>query len=121
MTARYLLLIVALLFAGDAHAQNRFAFVVGNDAYQNVDPLKKAVNDARSIAQAMRAIGFQVTLGENLSRRQFAESFNIFENRVQPGDTTFVFYSGHGVELDGANYLVPVDAPRVSADQQSLL
>ena len=104
-----------------AQAANRFAFVVGNDAYQNVDPLRKAVNDARSIAQAIQTIGFQVTLGENLTRRQFIERFSAFENRIQPGDTAFLFYSGHGVELDGANYLVPVDAPRVAADQQSLL
>ncbi len=104
-----------------ALAANRFAFVVGNDAYQNVDPLRKAVNDARSIAQAIQTIGFQVTLGENLTRRQFIERFSAFENRIQPGDTAFLFYSGHGVELDGANYLVPVDAPRVAADQQSLL
>ena len=104
-----------------AQAENRFAFVVGNDAYQNVNPLKKAVNDARSIAQTISTIGFQVTLGENLTRRQFIEKFNTFENRIQPGDTAFLFYSGHGVELDGANYLVPVDAPKVAADQQSLL
>jgi hypothetical protein len=104
-----------------AQAANRFAFVVGNDAYQNVDPLRKAVNDARSIAQAIQTIGFQVTLGENLTRRQFIERFSAFENRIQPGDTAFLFYSGHGVELDGANYLVPVDAPKVAADQQSLL
>ena len=104
-----------------AQAENRFAFVVGNDTYQNVDPLKKAVNDARSIAQVVQTIGFQVTLGENLTRRQFIEKFSTFENRIQPGDTAFLFYSGHGVELDGANYLVPVDAPKVAADQQSLL
>jgi len=104
-----------------ARAENRYAFVVGNDAYQNVSPLRKAVNDARSIAQTIGTIGFQVTLGENLTRRQFIEKFNTFENRIQPGDTAFLFYSGHGVELDGANYLVPVDAPKVAADQQSLL
>ncbi len=113
---------VATFVGSDAAlAANRFAFVVGNDAYQNVDPLRKAVNDARSIAQAIQTIGFQVTLGENLTRRQFIERFSAFENRIQPGDTAFLFYSGHGVELDGANYLVPVDAPRVAADQQSLL
>ena len=66
-------------------------------------------------------MGFQVVLGENLKRRDFIERFNTFENSIQPGDTAFIFYSGHGVELDGANYLVPTDAPKVSASQQSLL
>lgn len=110
-----------VLAASPSSAENRLAFVVGNDAYQNVDPLKKAVNDARSMAAGLRQMGFQVVLGENLKRRDFIERFNTFENRVQPGDTAFIFYSGHGVELDGANYLVPTDAPKVSASQQSLL
>jgi hypothetical protein len=118
---RLLAVVAALMGSDPAQAANRFAFVVGNDAYQNVDPLRKAVNDARSIAQAIQTIGFQVTLGENLTRRQFIERFSAFENRIQPGDTAFLFYSGHGIELDGANYLVPVDAPKVAADQQSLL
>ena len=124
MSRRWLLslaLAASLTGISAARAENRFAFVIGNDAYLNVNPLKKAVNDARSIAQTIETIGFQVTLGENLTRRQFIEKFSTFENRIQPGDTAFLFYSGHGVELDGANYLVPVDAPKVAADQQSLL
>ncbi len=104
-----------------AHAQSRLAFVVGNDLYQNIDPLKKAVNDARAMAQGLQRLGFQVTLGENLKRRDFIERFNAFENSVKAGDIVFLFYSGHGIELDGANYLVPADAPKVAPHQQSLL
>lgn len=115
-------LIVALLASVSlAEAQNRLAFVVGNDGYQNIDPLKKAVNDARAMAQGLQKLGFKVTLGENLKRREFIERFNAFENSINAGDVAFLFYSGHGVELDGANYLIPVDAPRVSPQQQSLL
>ncbi len=79
------------------------------------------MNDARAIAQGLQQLGFRVTLGENLTRRDFIERFNTFENSVRAGDTAFVFYSGHGVELDGANYLVPTDAPKVAPQQQSLL
>lgn len=109
------------LSASPSLAQNRHAFVVGNDAYQNIEPLKKAINDARAIAQTLQGLGFKVTLGENLTRRDFNAKFAVFEQAVQPGDTTFVFYSGHGIELDGANYLIPADAPKVNAQQQSLL
>jgi len=119
-----ILLMAVFLAAASASpclAQNRFAFIVGNDSYKNVEPLKKAVNDARAVATSLRKIGFQVTLGENLGRREFNEKFSTFENSIQPGDTAFVFYSGHGIELSGANYLIPVDAPKVSAQQQSLL
>jgi hypothetical protein len=118
--------VLALVFAATvlalpAQAQNRLAFIVGNDSYQNIDALKKAVNDARAMAQGLQRLGFQVVLGENLKRREFIERFNTFENSVRAGDTVFLFYSGHGVELDGANYLIPTDAPRVAAQQQSLL
>lgn len=51
-------------------------------------------------------------MAENLKRRQFNTTFSTFEGQVQPGDITFVFYSGHGVELDGADYLVPVNIPK---------
>lgn len=114
-------LAIASLSISPSAAQNRLAFVVGNDSYQNVDPLKKAVNDARAVAATMRKLGFQVTLGENLSRREFNAKFSAFEGAIKPGDTAFVFYSGHGVDLSGANFLIPVDAPKVSAQQQSLL
>lgn len=104
-----------------AMAENRLAFVVGNDAYRNVPPLQKAVNDARAIGRGLQQLGFRVTLGENLAWRDYVERFSAFENSIQPGDIAFLFYSGHGVEIDGANYLIPVDVPKVAPEQQSLL
>jgi Caspase domain/YARHG domain len=112
---------VLALASGVARAQNRLAFVVGNDAYQNVTPLQKAVNDARAVGRSLQQLGFRVMLGENLARREYVEKFSAFENSIQPGDTAFLFYSGHGVEIDGANFLIPVDAPKVAPEQQSLL
>ena len=109
------------LAADPAGAENRLAFVVGNDAYRNVDQLHKAVNDARSVGRGLQQLGFRVTLGENLAWRDYVEKFSTFENSIQPGDTAFLFYSGHGVEIDGANYLIPVDAPKIAPEQQSLL
>jgi hypothetical protein len=115
-------LVTALsLVGGAAWAENRLAFVVGNDAYRNVNPLQKAVNDARAVRRSLQQLGFQVTLGENLVWRDYVEKFATFENSIQPGDIAFLFYSGHGVEIDGANYLIPVDAPKVAPEQQSLL
>jgi uncharacterized caspase-like protein len=99
------LVTVLSLVAGAAKAEGRLAFVVGNDAYRNVNPLQKAVNDARAIDRGLRQLGFQVFLGENLAWRDYVEKFSAFENSIQPGDIAFLFYSGHGVEIDGANYL----------------
>ncbi len=115
------LTMAVLLTGAPAHAQNRLAFVVGNNAYRNVDPLQKAVNDARSVGRSLQQLGFRVTFGENLGWRDHVEKFSAFENSIQPGDTAFLFYSGHGVEIDGANFLIPVDAPKVAPEQQSLL
>jgi hypothetical protein len=115
------IVMLASLVVGAANAENRLAFVVGNDAYRNVSPLQKAVNDARSVGRGLQQLGFRVTLAENLEWRDYVEKFAAFENSIQPGDTAFLFYSGHGVEIDGANYLIPVDAPKVAPEQQSLL
>jgi len=119
---RIALIALALaLLGGPAAAESRLALVIGNDSYQNVEPLKKAGNDARAVAQSLGRIGFTVTLGTNLARRDLVRMVAEFENRIRPGDTAFVFYSGHGVEIEGANYLLPVDVPKVGAGQQGIL
>lgn len=114
-------LLLSLILAAPALAQSRLALVVGNDAYQNVDPLRKAVNDARAISESLRRLGFTVVTGENLQRRDFVRTVAELENRIKPGDTVFIFYAGHGVEIDGANYLLPIDVPKVSPGQQGVL
>jgi hypothetical protein len=118
---RLCLVSLALFWAAPAFAQARVALVVGNDAYQNVDPLRKAVNDARAIAASLRKLGFNVVLGENLPRRDFVQAVARLEAQVKPGDISFVFYAGHGVEIDGANYLLPIDIPKVAPGQQGIL
>src|SRR5215468_4568272 len=78
--------VVALaLLVAPAGAQSRLALVIGNDTYQNVDPLKKAANDARAVAQSVGRLGFAVTLGTNLARRDFVRMVAEFENRIRPG------------------------------------
>ncbi|MBI3436501.1 MAG: caspase family protein [Proteobacteria bacterium] len=114
---------LAFFLAGPlpASGQSRLGLVIGNDSYANVEPLKKAANDARAVAQSLTRIGFGVTLGLNLARRDFVRAIAEFESRLRPGDTAFVFYSGHGVEIEGANYLLPVDVPKVASGQQGVL
>jgi uncharacterized caspase-like protein len=113
--------ILMFTLASAAAAQDRYALIIGQDSYQNVEPLRKAVNDARAIGQSLQKLGFKVTLGENLTRRDFVLRVSEFENRIRPGDTAFVFYAGHGVEIEGANYLLPVDVPKVAAQQLGIL
>ena len=122
LVAACLIGMAAVVTAAPALADaKRVALVIGNNDYENVPKLQKAVNDARAVGQGLQQLGFRVTRGENLAWREFVERFNLFENSIQPGDVTFLFYSGHGVEIDGANYLIPVDVPKVAPEQQSLL
>lgn len=104
-----------------ALAQRKLALVLGNDAYQNVAPLAKAINDARSVAATMQQLGFEVSLGENLTRTQMSRALLDFDQKIQPGDTALFFFAGHGVEITGRNYLLPTDVPAAEPGQESLV
>jgi caspase domain-containing protein/von Hippel-Lindau disease tumor suppressor protein len=90
-------------------SERRFALVVGNDAYSTT-PLRNAVADARAIAQVLRDdLGFTVTLVIDARLETFDARLDQFMRQLQPGDVALFYYSGHGVEIDGENYLLPVD------------
>lgn len=112
---RYLFVVLSFLLLGvDPAAAKRVALVIGNDAYEAVPQLQKAVNDARAVSQSLARLDFAVDLGENLTRRQINAKFADFVERIEPGDTAFFFFAGHGVALDGQNILLPVDIPDTS-------
>jgi peptidoglycan hydrolase-like protein with peptidoglycan-binding domain len=88
----------------------RIALVIGNGAYGNAaEPLKNPVNDARAMAAALRAAGFEVILRENATRRAFVEALHEFAGKVPPGGVGLFYYAGHGLQVRGVNYLLPVD------------
>src|SRR5215470_15147819 len=95
-----------------AHADKRVALVIGNERYANLsanEQLQKAVNDARAIGGALRQIGFDVISGENLGRQALIDKLDETVRRLSQGDTVVFFFAGHGVAVDGANYVLPVD------------
>jgi uncharacterized protein len=100
------------LHASQAVAQNRRALVIGADDYRNVSKLQKAVGDARAMKAALEKTGFEVDLLINPDRSAFNTGISEFTAKLGPGDVALIHYSGHGVALDGENYLLPVDAPR---------
>lgn len=120
-------IVLALLVNGlapDATAARKIAFVVGIDKYDNLAPqhqLQRAANDANSVKAALVSIGFEVMAGENVGRSQLNAQWQTFLEKVEPGDTAVVFYSGHGVEIEGVNYLLPRDVPRVASGRQAQL
>lgn len=106
-----LIALVVAAFARPAVAEKRLALAIGNDAYTKVARLEKAVNDARAVGDTFRQIGFEVTVATDVSRREMNRTIQEFANQIEPGDVVAFFYAGHGVEIDGANYLLPVDVP----------
>src|SRR5437868_2678233 len=116
-----LLMAPLLALAAPAHAEKRVALVIGNNDYRNVAKLQKAVNDARTMGEALKQLGFSVMVAENQNRAQFSQSLLAFDNAVGPGDTAFFFYAGHGFEIAGQNYLLPTDVPAATEGQEELV
>jgi len=104
-----------------ALAEKRMALVIGNDNYRNVPRLQKAVNDARAMGDTLKQLGFTVMVAENQDRRSFAQTLLAFDSALSPGDTAFFFFAGHGFEIAGQNYLLPVDIPAATAGQEELV
>jgi hypothetical protein len=99
-----------LISADAAKADRRVAFVVGNGIYKNVTPLANPPIDAKSMAGVLRNAGFDVVEGVNLTRQEMTERLLEFGKKTQGADVAVFFYAGHGIALDGINYLLPVDA-----------
>jgi hypothetical protein len=110
-----------LALAAPAHAEKRVALVIGNNDYKNVPKLQKAVNDARTMGDTLKQLGFSVMVAENQNRQAFSETLLAFDKAVEPGDTAFFFYAGHGFEIAGQNFLLPTDVPAASEGQEELV
>ncbi len=108
-------------FVAPAYAEKRVALVIGNNDYRNVPQLQKAVNDARTMSDALKQLGFHVLFAENQTRKAFSETMLAFDKIVEPGDTAFFFFAGHGFEINGQNYLLPTDIAAVTQGQEELI
>src|SRR5258707_12471024 len=111
---RYLTVIASLICmlftAQAAKADRRVAFVVGNGAYKNVAQLPNPPIDAKAMAGVLRNVGFEVVEGTNLTRDKMTEKLLDFGKKTQGADVAVFFYAGHGIAVNGTNYLLPVDA-----------
>ena len=113
--------IAFLTLAAPAHAEKRVALVIGNNDYRNVPKLQKAVNDARTMGDTLKQLGFSVMVAENQTRAAFSQTLLAFDAAVEPGDTAFFFYAGHGFEIAGQNFLLPTDVPAATEGQEELV
>jgi uncharacterized caspase-like protein len=104
-----------VLSAGLASAERRVALIIGNSTYKNVQPLANPAKDAAAVGALFKKAGFEVVeskldLGNTAMRRAIRE----FTGTAKNADIAVVYYAGHGIEFDGTNYLIPVDAELAS-------
>jgi uncharacterized caspase-like protein len=108
-------LLVGLASADVAHAAGRVALVIGNGAYKWVPKLENPAGDARAIAALLKSVGFDVVEGIDLSRDAMSERLLEFGKRAKGADIAVLYYAGQGIALNGASYVLPVDADIKSA------
>ena len=122
MRAAFAILLAWLCLAAPALAEKRLALVIGNNDYQHIAKLKKAVADATAYENVLREKGFLVQVGYDLSMEDMKLAVADFVEKIQPGDTVVFIYSGHGWSDGAHNYLVGVDAPgRVNQERLTAL
>jgi len=111
---RFYAILAALVLMGlttfDARADRRVAFVIGNSEYQDIPALKNPDKDADDVSNTFRQAGFDVFLAKDVTRLQFEEQFRNYLAAADGADLAVVYYSGHGFQIGGENFLIPVDA-----------
>ncbi len=108
---RIIAVCLVCLVAGSAvAATDRVALVLGLGAYRTIEPLDNTRNDARSIAATLKGIGFDVTLSLDATGDELRQLMDDFAFRSETADLALIYFAGHGVEVQGENFLIPVDA-----------
>lgn len=115
---KYISILVAMflvVFSGDVRAEKRVALVIGNSAYKFAPTLANPINDASDMAEKLRGLGFEVVSGHDLDLSGVRHTVRDFVSRLDGADIALFYYAGHGLQVNGENYLAPVDAKLSSA------
>jgi hypothetical protein len=96
--------------SASTNTSKRIALVIGNGVYTSAPPLRNPPNDARDMAATLRALGFDVMSGINVSQREMKRLVREFGQKLKAGGSGLFYYAGHGVQSKGRNYLIPIDA-----------
>jgi uncharacterized caspase-like protein len=117
-------ILILALSLQPAAAEKRVALVIGNAAYRSIGALANAANDARLLAATLRSVGFML-VGEgaqlDLDKRGFERALEALGGELSSGDVALLFYAGHGLQVGGSNYLLPIDTSLREADIASQL
>ena len=99
-----------------APTETRVALVIGNSNYKSA-PLKNPVNDAKAVADKLQGLGFKVTLKLDQDQKSMADAIRVFGNQLKAGGAGLFYYAGHGMQVKGRNFLIPVDADIQNEDE----
>jgi uncharacterized caspase-like protein len=106
-------------FRSSNNPTSRIAFVVGNSRYMHVAPLPKAETDAQDVSEKLETLEFNVFGGFNVDLVKTGILFDDFVAQIKPKNTVVLYYSGHGIQVDGVNFIVPTDGSLASLQQPS--
>ena len=95
----------------------RRALIIGNDTYKYAEPLRNAREDARAMAAELKGFGYEVSLHLDQSQKSMQAALRDFRDKVNAGDEVLFYFSGHAVEIEGKNFLTPVDAIGINQNQ----
>ena len=112
---RVVFLFILLLVPSVARAEKRVALVMGNAAYKETAPLTNTRNDAADMIAVLKRLGFEVLEGIDLDKRAMERLIRQFDQKLAGSEIALFFYAGHGLQVSGQNYLVPIDA-RLAAE-----
>ena len=104
------LTVISLLASAAQAAERRVALVIGNASYRSAAVLENTLNDADTISSALKSVGFEVLDGRNLSKDGTGKLLGQFAKMLHGADAGLVYFAGHGLQFEGQNYLLPVDA-----------
>ncbi len=102
--------VLSLAAVAPALAAKRVALVIGNSNLQSTSPLTNPLNDAADVAAALKRLGFTVIEGRDLDKLRMDQTIRQFARDLAGADVGVMFYAGHGLQVDGQNFLVPIDA-----------
>jgi uncharacterized caspase-like protein len=116
--ALFLLICAGFVPTPQVHAQTetRIALVIGNGQYRTA-PLRNATNDATALADTLKATGFQTTVRVNASRDETVEALRAFVRSGNKSAVKMLFYAGHGLQVKGRNYLIPIDTETLAEEE----
>ena len=107
---RFLVLVLAFAAGYPVQGAERVALVIGNNAYANTVPLRNPVRDAQAIAGVLETAGYQVIRTNDADVRGLLRALSGFTDQAREAEAAVFYYAGHGVEVKGENYLLPIDA-----------